>query len=88
MNNQIICKWDGKCLQQIDVNDYIKNPKFTCNHNCIPIKCKNYILCNEQFPKMYINCWNSIGVSAGDSFSTNNMIHSFNRIILDNQNAK
>ena len=37
---------------------------------------------------MYINCWNSIGVSAGDSFSTNNMIHSFNRIILDNQNAK
>jgi hypothetical protein len=51
------CKGDGECLQQDNEYDYIKKSDVICNHNCIPIKCKNYILCNQQFPEMYIGCW-------------------------------
>jgi hypothetical protein len=57
-----ICKGDGECLEQCDENNYIKDSDVTCNHDCIPIKCKNYILCNTQFPEMYIGCWGGEGL--------------------------
>ena len=67
-----ICKGDGECLQQYDEHDYIKQSDVICNHNCIPIKCKNYILCNQQFPEMYIGCWGGEGLCRGchESFGT------------------
>ena len=59
-----ICKGDGECLQQHN-EYYIKNLEIICNHSCIPIKCKNYILCGEQFPEMYIECWSGKGLCWG-----------------------
>lgn len=57
-----ICKGDGECLIQNDINNYIKDDDFICNHYCIPIKCKNYFLCGDKFPEMYIGCWGGKGL--------------------------
>ena len=66
-----ICKGNGFCLQQ-DEHQYSKNPDIKCDHSCVPIKCKNYILCSAQFPEMYIDCWGGEGLcySCLTSFGT------------------
>jgi hypothetical protein len=47
-----ICNETGECFEEHDEHNYIKDHTVICNHNCILIKCKNYILCDQQFP-----CW-------------------------------
>ena len=47
-----ICNGTGEFFEEHDEYNYIKDPTVICNHNCILIKCKNYILCDKQFP-----CW-------------------------------
>jgi len=65
----IICKGDGECL---DSNNYSKKPNVICDHSCIPIKCKNYILCSYQIPEMYIGCMGGKGLCRNclESFGT------------------
>lgn len=53
-----ICRGDGECLKQVDDDYYIKNPNIKYKYSCISIKYKNYILCNEKIPEMYIGCRN------------------------------
>ena len=68
-----ICEGDGYCLkQENDLINYSKNPDIKCDHLCIPIKCKNYILCGNQFPEMYIDCWGGEGLcrSCHESYGT------------------
>ena len=40
------CKGDGDCLVQIE-NGYELNQWV---HNCLPIKCPNFIMCNSEEP--------------------------------------
>ena len=54
------CRGDGECLEQCN-NGYIKSKNIKCNNNCIPVKCKNYIICGTEFPEMYIGCWGGKG---------------------------
>jgi hypothetical protein len=59
-----ICKGDGECLEQTgdELDTFIKKLDIICIHNCIPIKCKNYILCKSQFAEMYMSCWGGEGL--------------------------
>jgi len=52
-DEKVICKGNGECLIQENENIYVKNPDIICNNNCVPIKCKNYIICNCIFPEIY-----------------------------------
>ena len=42
-----ICNGVSEYLQQKNEHNYSKNPDIKCDHSCIPIKCKNYILCSQ-----------------------------------------
>lgn len=46
------CKNNGSCLKQTHkFNQYIKNDKYICVYNCQPLKCPNYNLCQNSYPK-------------------------------------
>jgi hypothetical protein len=70
MNNS--CKGNGECLVQSFENDYIKRNDIICNHSCVPLKCKNYILCGSKCPEMYVGSWGGKGLcmSCHESFGT------------------
>jgi hypothetical protein len=46
-----ICDGSGYCLLQIDINKYEKPESIHCEHNCVPIKCSNYLICKEELPR-------------------------------------
>jgi hypothetical protein len=51
-----ICHGDGMCLIQADTeNNYIKIKDYTCEYNCSPVKCDNFLVCGEVVPKYLIN---------------------------------
>jgi len=55
------CKGSGHCLTLMDNNLYkcIKDNTIICSHNCQPVKCENYLICNHEFPdwtKYSCNC--------------------------------
>lgn len=46
------CQNNGICLKQTNkFNQYIKNDEYICVNNCHPIKCPNYDLCQNLYPK-------------------------------------
>jgi len=56
-----ICHGDGMCLTQDDTpNNYIKIKDYTCEYNCSPVKCDNFLVCGEVDPKWVLNLNSSI----------------------------
>lgn len=47
-----MCSGDGECIEQIDINEY--NLNTNCPFRCIPIKCKNFHVCEEILPECYL----------------------------------
>lgn len=55
--SQQICNGDGSCLVQTDCkNGYKKSDDISCSHNCQPIACPNYLVCNHLVPQLYLWC--------------------------------
>lgn len=52
------CQGYGECLEQDFINDdcdtYKKDPRYHCEHNSTPVKCRNYDFCTHQAPKQYM----------------------------------
>lgn len=47
-----VCNGDGSCLTQTDdCNTYAKDPEFTCEYNCSPKLCGNYVICGTISPE-------------------------------------
>ena len=40
--------------------DYYKDENIICSFNCEPIKCPNYLMCNNQLPLLYMDCYQGI----------------------------
>ncbi len=56
-----ICTGNGDCLTQCGHNRecnelYHKIEDMTCEFNCEPMKCPNYLICGDISPKWYFNC--------------------------------
>ena len=52
-----ICTGYGECLMQtFDCNNYGKYPDMVCEHNCEPVKCPNFAMCENAGPKWYLGC--------------------------------
>ena len=55
------CSGKGECLNQCghtsDCNEpYHKRDDMTCEFNCQPMKCPNYLVCGDVAPKWYYAC--------------------------------
>ncbi len=62
--SQNICNGDGICLEQIDCNNgYKKHDNISCNHNCQPVKCPNYIICGRLEPQYILWCHKGVCMS-------------------------
>lgn len=48
------CPGNGSCLQQTDEDAYQLDEN--CKYKCQSLKCHNYIICNETFPKWVGDC--------------------------------
>jgi hypothetical protein len=61
---QQICKGDGSCLEQAGfMNGYKKFDDVECNHNCQPIKCPNYLVCEHLEPQWLLWCHKGVCMS-------------------------
>jgi hypothetical protein len=56
------CYGYGECLECEGRNNYVKCKYISCEYYCEPVRCKNYILCNNKFPEYYNNYSDSKGV--------------------------
>lgn len=54
------CNGHGECLIQEGLNTYSKNENISCDHNCISIKCPNYILCETEAPQWLFDCCHGV----------------------------
>lgn len=55
MDIRHICKGDGCCLTQTDdCNTYGKDSTVTCEYNCTPKLCGNYLVCGTIAPQWYL----------------------------------
>ena len=62
--SNILCNGDGSCLQQTDYrNGYKKNDDISCEYNCQPIKCPNYLVCEHLEPQHILWCHKGICMS-------------------------
>jgi hypothetical protein len=60
MSHQL-CKGDGSCLEQTDCrNGYKKYDDVSCSHNCQPIRCPNYCVCESLVPQLYLWCYKGL----------------------------
>lgn len=62
------CKGDGMCLTQEDLNSYTKDSDYICNYNCVPIKCPNYVICENSDPRWVLRCHNGLCTNCDISF--------------------
>jgi hypothetical protein len=52
-----VCTGNGSCLTQTtDYNTYGKDPRFTCIHDCQPVKCPNFTVCGYIAQQWYLDC--------------------------------
>lgn len=61
------CTGIGECLTQSSENDY--EEIYECIHNCIPLKCPNYLLCNTQAPQWYFYCHSNLCMNCNMMFA-------------------
>ena len=54
----IDCSGDGSCLIQTNPYEYVSNPCYVCSHNCQPVECPNYLVCDNHCLKWTIDCHN------------------------------
>ena len=53
------CEGIGHCLEQTGIFDeegieeYKKREHYDCSHNCIPLRCSNFQICNTVAPVWY-----------------------------------
>lgn len=80
------CNGIGECLRQTDdKNEYEKWDKITCDYNCQPIKCPNYLLCNNIGPQWYLYCHDNRCCDCDIRFGKwNNKNNKGNLIFMDN----
>ena len=71
------CKGRGECLLQtgifsdyLNIIDYYKDENIICLFNCEPIKCPNYLMCNNKLPLRYMDCYNGICCECDMTFGT------------------
>ncbi len=57
---QEVCNGYGVCLIQINENEYMKNEDIECSHNCQPIKCPNFLVCENVLPEQYLYCHHGV----------------------------
>jgi hypothetical protein len=50
------CNGKGDCLEQTELNSYIKSTNVSCIHDCRPVKCPNYDICGTISPQWYFDC--------------------------------
>ena len=49
------CLGNGECLMQVDnLNQYEKNPDYSCDHGCKPIQCDNNMFCDVILPPWFL----------------------------------
>lgn len=71
----LICKGDGSCLEQTTCkNGYKKYDNVSCEHNCQPIKCPNYLVCEHLRPQWFLWCHRGVcGTPCGVSFNNTHL---------------
>lgn len=63
------CKGDGSCLEQTDYrNAYKKFNDISCTHDCQPIKCPNYSVCEHLEPQWILWCYKGTCPICASSF--------------------
>jgi len=68
------CNGDGECLlQSEEMDQYERDPAYTCELKCLPIKCPNYELCGVRNPLRELYCHGgrciNCDINYGDNFS-------------------
>jgi len=66
----IYCNGKGECLVQSNTGEYDKDNNTTCVHNCKPIICPNYILCNTEYPEWVGDRHNGLCANCNIMFGT------------------
>ena len=52
------CRGTGFCLQQMENGNYQKGYGKDCQYQCEPLDCPNFVICNVNGPKWYLDCHN------------------------------
>jgi len=64
-----ICNGDGFCLTQTGNGyTYIKRDGISCDHNCQPVKCPNFLVCEVYYPQHILWCHKGTCVNCAISF--------------------
>ncbi len=51
-----VCNGDGECLEHTE-NEYKKFRNYVCDYSCKPVKCPNYIVCNNIAQQFALDCY-------------------------------
>lgn len=54
MMEEEACSGDGSCLEQADERHYRR--RWSCVHDCVPVRCPNYAVCGEFDPVRVLDC--------------------------------
>ena len=71
MSIKKLCDGHGECLMEINSEDeYVKDPEYVCEHDCVLIECPNYVLCNNKRPQCILSCSNGVCIDCYLFFGT------------------
>lgn len=62
------CKGDGSCLYQLDDCNYKEGYGDPCEHQCKPIDCLNFIICESNYPQWCSDCHHGFCVNCSAIF--------------------
>lgn len=64
------CTGKGECLKQDLDGNFYGGKTFYCENNCEPIKCPNYILCNNIRSKNLLNSFENVCLNCNMFFGS------------------
>ena len=63
------CLGNGECLDQsYGTKVYIKRNNVSCDYNCEPMKCPNYLVCGSFYPELYKDCWGGVCLTCDKTY--------------------
>lgn len=66
INHNRICKGNGECLKQIDIDVY--EYMYECEFKCVAQKCPNFIVCHEKYPECIGECCDGLCANCDSSY--------------------